>query len=324
MCPPAGPGSVGRVSDLPPPLGPAASPADVHRYFAALPAGEQAALAARWPAVVGRLDGAPPALRYAANRLLMRTTPYRDWTGRYLLFDPRGRGRVALVHGELAGADRVAVLVPGASTRAATFVCGHGGRAYRAPAVQAANLYRAARALRPDTRIAVIAWLGYRTPAGPGLAAARPGLAVRGAAALVRLVAGLAVGCPRATVAVLGHSYGSVVVGLAAHRLPGSVRDIAVFGSPGMGVDRVADLGTAATVWAALAPGDWVRRLPKGRLLGLGHGRDPADPAFGARPLPSSGVAGHDHYLSPGTGSLAALAAVVAGLHPAAVTSPSS
>lgn len=299
-------------------LPPGTDPVTVHRFFAGLPAGRAARLAAERPAVVGALDGAPAGLRYAANRAAMRAagTPYDRWPGHYLLFDPRGDGRAARVFGDLAGADRIAVLVPGVDSRLDNFVSGLGGARYRAPVVQAGNLYRAARSAAPGARTAVVAWLGYATPHGVGRAAAREDLAADGAAGLVRFVRGLTVLRPHATITVLGHSYGSTVAGLAAGRLPRQVRDIAVFGSPGMGVDRAADLGTRARVWAGLAPGDWIRWVPGVRLLGLGHGTSPTDPPFGARPLPTAGVTDHDHYLYPGTASLAALAAIVTGTEP--------
>lgn len=291
------------------------APAAVHRYLAALGGRREAALARRYPGVVGDLDGAPVALRYAANRRQMRRAgaPYRDWTGRYLLFDPRGDGRVARVYGDLAAADRIAVLVPGVDDRLENFTRGLGDKRYRSPAVQAGNLYRAAVAANPGTRIAVIAWLGYATPHGVGRDAAREELARSGAVALRRFVAGLTAVRPHATLSILGHSYGSVVAGLAARYLPRQVRDIAVFGSPGMGVNRAADLGTSARIWAAQAPTDWIGWVPGVRVLGLGHGTKPADASFGARAFSTAGVIDHDHYLAPGTGSLAALAAIVAG-----------
>lgn len=290
-----------------------ASPAEVHWYFAGLTTAEQVTVAARYPALVGRLDGAPPKLRYAANRRRMRTTPYRAWPGRYLLFDPGGEGRAALVYGSLATADRIGVLVPGADTRLVNFRCGLGDLPHRAPAVQARHLYRAATAARPCVRIAIVAWLGYRTPRGLGIAAAREDLAAAGAVELARFVDGLAIVRPQSTITLLGHSYGSTVIGLAACRLPAQVRDIAVFGSPGMGVARAAQLGTQARVWAARAADDWVRWVPGRRILGLGHGRQPSHPAFGAHGFSTTGVRDHDHYLAPGTGSLADLAGIVAG-----------
>ncbi|HEY3501823.1 MAG TPA: alpha/beta hydrolase [Actinocatenispora sp.] len=255
--------------------------------------------------------GVTLALRYAASRAALRASGYPDWPGRYLLFDPAGRA--ARVYGELSRADRIAVLVPGADSRLADFHTGLGGLPHRAPARQAHALYRAARAARPDARVAVVAWLGYRTPPGLGLAVARRRRAAAGATALVRLVDDLVAVRPGAAITLLGHSYGSVVIGVAAPRLPPQVRDLAVFGSPGMGVASADRLGTTARVWAARAPGDWIRRVPGVRVLGFGHGRQPTHPAFGARPFSTAGVADHDHYLAPGTGSLADLARIVVG-----------
>ena len=86
---------------------------------------------------------------------------------------------------------------------------------------------------------------------------------------------------------LIGHSYGAIVVGLAAPQLP-EVRDLVALGAPGMGADRAADLG-GARVWSALAPADWIRRIPQVRLFDLGHGRRPSEPGFGARRLPTAG-----------------------------------
>ncbi|GAA3519729.1 alpha/beta hydrolase [Actinocatenispora rupis] len=284
-------------------------PVAAHRFLAGR--ADAARLALEYPGVVGGLDGAPVSLRYAANRVAMRAAGgrYAGWHGNFLLFDPRGNGRVAQVFGDLTTADRIAVLVPGVDSRAENFVRGLGGKSYRAPATQAANLYRAAH----DDRLAVIAWLGYDTPRGVGVAAAREDLAATGSVALQRFLTGLTVVRPGATIALFGHSYGSTVIGLAASRLPRQVTDIAVFGSPGMGVDRAAGLHTRATVWAGQAERDWIGWVPAVRLFGLGHGTRPADPAFGARVFPTADVPDHDHYLAPGTDSLVHLARIATG-----------
>ncbi|WP_329235109.1 alpha/beta hydrolase family protein [Actinoallomurus sp. NBC_01490] len=288
------------------------APAAVHRFLSAAGPAEQRALAARYPGVLGNLDGAPAPLRYAANRQAMRAAgaPYEGRQGRFLLFDPRGDGRVAQVFGDLRSADRIAVLVPGSGVRGANFWRGVGGNPLHSLAAQAAGLYRAAGAGR---RLAVIAWLGYDTPRGVQAAEAREDLARAGAAALDRLVAGLVADRPDATIALLGHSYGSVVIGLAAPRLPRQVTDIAVFGSPGMGVADAARLHTRARIWAGRSRRDWIRWAPGVRILGLGHGARPTGPSFGARVFPTADVTGHDDYLTPGTDSLAALARIAAG-----------
>jgi pimeloyl-ACP methyl ester carboxylesterase len=291
--------------DLPDPV--TAGPAAVHARLAAASPAEQRDLAAEYPGVLGNLDGAPVALRYAANERAMRAAGFDHPDGDYLLFDPRGRGRVAQVFGDLTTARRIAVLVPGMGNRLANFWTGVGGRAYRSPAVQAADLRMAA-----GDGVAVIAWLGYDTPQGVA-EAARDGLARSGAAALARLVEGLAVVRPPATIALLGHSYGSAVIGCAAGRLPSRVTDLAVFGSPGLGVDSAADLGTGARVWAGQSARDWVRWVPAARVAGLGHGARPVAPGFGARVFATADVPDHDHYLAPGTDSLAALAGIAGG-----------
>jgi pimeloyl-ACP methyl ester carboxylesterase len=203
------------------------------------------------------------------------------------------------------------VLVPGVDTTLRDFDRGLGGVARRAPAVQARALYRSLRAADSSARVAVVAWLGYDTPEGIGLDSVREARARIGATALTTFVRDLHAQRPGAAVTLIGHSYGAIVVGLAAPRLS-EVRDLVALGAPGMGADRAADLG-GARVWSALAPGDWIRRIPQVRLFDLGHGRRPSSAAFGARRLPTDGVAGHDFYLSPGSSTLDALAAIVLG-----------
>lgn len=285
-----------------------AGPAEIHAWFAAVSPARQAELAAAYPGVVGNLDGAPIPLRYAANRRSMMASG-RELPGDYLIFDPRGRGHVARVFGDLSTALRVAVIVPGMRNRLQNYWRGVGGQSHRSPAVQAADLQRAGSG---RGGLAVVAWLGYDTPQGID-EAGRANLAESGAAALTRFVDGLAVTRPDATITLIGHSYGSTVIGHAAPRLSGRVTDIAVVGSPGMGVDDVTGLGTTARVWAGQSTGDWIGWAPGGRLFGIGHGAKPAGPGFGARPLPTADVHDHDHYLAPGTDTQAALARIAGG-----------
>jgi pimeloyl-ACP methyl ester carboxylesterase len=242
----------------------------------------------------------------------LSTPPDLSLAGRqFLAYDPTGDGTAIEVIGDLTTANDIAVLVPGVDTTLRDFDRGLGGVARRAPAVQARTLYRSLRATDPSARVAVVAWLGYDTPDGIGLDSVREARARTGAAALTTFVHDLHAQRPEAGVTLIGHSYGAIVVGLAAPRLP-EVRDLVALGAPGMGAGRAADLG-GARVWSALAAGDWIRRIPQVRLFDLGHGRRPSNPEFGARPLPTTGVAGHDFYLAPGSGTLAALAPIVLG-----------
>jgi pimeloyl-ACP methyl ester carboxylesterase len=252
------------------------------------------------------LTGAPAPAAPRPATVPVLATADRD----FLVYD-EDRGTAVEAVGDLDAATRVAVLVPGVGTRLADFDRGVGGVARRAPAVQARSLYARLRADDPHARTAVIAWLGYVPPSDLNLDAIREDRARTGAAALVAFVRALLAERPGAAVTLIGHSYGALVVGLAAPRLP-QVHDVVTMGAPGTGVDRAAQLG-GAHVFAALAPADWMRRVPQVRLLGFGHGRRPSSPGFGATPLPTAGVAGHDYYLVPGSATLAAVAGVVLG-----------
>lgn len=278
-------------------------------FFAGLSPEDATTLTMRYPRVVGNLDGAPTALRYTANR-----AQRPDWAGRtFLTLDTRGDGRAAEVLGDLATAERVAVLVPGVDNALAGFDSGHGGVLRRAPSWQARRLYTEMLRVEPGAKVAVIAWLGYDPPEGVRREAFREDRAAAGAIALERFVDGLVLNRPGLAVTVIGHSYGSTVAGLAASQLSPQVTDIVVIGSPGIGVGDREDMRSSAMVWAGSAPNDWTRRVPGLRLFGVGHATLPFDPGFGAFPLPCEDVDGHDGYFVPGTSSLRAMARIGLG-----------
>ncbi len=272
-----------------------------------LPVPAPATVARRPPTTVLPLFA--DAYRDTATRMLAAGCPYATWAAqgrRFLVFDPAGDGRGVEVLGDLGTASRVAVLIPGVDTVLTDFDRGLGGVPRRAPGVQARALWGQVSKRSPD--VAVVAWLGYDTPEGPARAATE-GRARAGAAELTAFVRAVLRQRPAVRVTLIGHSYGAVVAGLAASRLP-EVADVVTLGAPGLGVDRAADLG-GARVWAALAPSDWIRRIPQVRLLGLGLGRQPSAAGFGSTPLPTDGVAGHDHYLVDGSPTLRAVGDVV-------------
>ncbi|KPC84681.1 MULTISPECIES: alpha/beta hydrolase [Streptomyces] len=299
-------GVLGR--ELPDPA--RASPQQVHAFFRGLSAAEKQELLERHPLVVGNLDGAPLELRYRANARALQASRDPRYTrlaapGRQVLaFDPRGRGQVAEVFGDLRSARHVSVVVPGSDVDAGTF--DRRGDVYGTPAGMAKSLYAGTG---PGS--AVIAWAGYTTPVGVGLDAATGDLAEAGAERLARFTAGLAADGLPAPV-VFCHSYGSVVCGLAASGL--GATDLVVLGSPGMRADDVDDLHTGARVWAAKGDSDWIDGVPHVEVAGLGHGADPADEEFGARRVPAEDAEGHTGYFAPGTDSLRAFAAIAEGV----------
>ncbi|MEV5841313.1 alpha/beta hydrolase [Streptomyces sp. NPDC051985] len=260
---------------------------------------ENAAEAARMAAAHGDRS------RAAADRALASPT-------RHLLhFDARGTGRATEVLGDLAHATRVAVLVPGSDTTLDTYARFH---------TAAESLYRRLTHEAPRTTpTAVVAWLGYRTPATISTTVLTPGRAGQAAPHLrefIRELRTLTAPGP-AAVSLLCHSYGTVVCARAAPALAGlGVTDIAFVGSPGTGADSAAALHTSARVWAARGAGDWIADVPHLRLglfgTTVGFGTDPVSPSFGARVF-AAGPGGHSDYFTPGSASLANLARIALG-----------
>ncbi|MER6911021.1 alpha/beta hydrolase [Streptomyces sp. NPDC000594] len=322
---------------------PLPAPDGPHRRIAAflapLTGTERDRLARRFPLVVGNLNGAPAPLRYRANRIALghalRQERVRAATARLsadgrrltllrihrlaalmrpgrqiLAFDPAGHGRVAEVLGDLERARRISVVVPGVDTGLLTFQ--RSARRYTAPVGMAQSLYAAKRTAAPRTRTAVIAWADYTAPAGIGVDSVTGRLAEGGARRLAALTRALP---RRAGVALFCHSYGSVVCGLAARRLPARVTDIAVAGSPGMRASHVTELGARARVWAARDGDDWIGAVPHLEVGGIGHGEDPVAPEFGARVVSAAGAIGHSGYFEPGTESVVNFAEIGVGAY---------
>ncbi len=317
--------------------GPDRPAAEISAFFAGLTDAEADTLALTYPLVVGNLAGAPLTLRYEANRValadaaeaereriaiggfspagaheakrrLNRFETLASPDRQILAFDPSGRGKVAEVLGDLESADRVALIVPGVDSDLLGFQKTFGK--YTAPVGMAQALYREERDLEPDLNTAVIAWADYDAPTGIAMSAFTGDRAEAGADRLLTALTGLPGEAP---VALLCHSYGSVVCGLAADRLPARVTDIAVAGSPGMRAPDVTALGTGARVWAMVAEDDWISSVPHLEVGPLGHGADPAEPEFGARLLSAGDAEGHGGYFEPGAESLVNLALVATG-----------
>lgn len=211
----------------------------------------------------------------------------------YLLgFSSRGDGKAIVAVGDPDRARDTAVLVPG---------MGVGIEDIRNEVDRARDLWAAARGVGGrDT--STITWIGYDTPDSI-THALNPDHAKDAAPQLGKFVGGLRATHDRATgdhVTVIGHSYGSLVVGEAA-RNPGGLRadDIVAVGSPGMHAHDAAQLGVGREhVWVAQAEGD-----PVPGLGGLTYstpviGVTPTDREFGANRFTTDGARGHSAYWS--------------------------
>ncbi|SDI58715.1 Alpha/beta hydrolase [Sinosporangium album] len=264
----------------------------------------------------------------------------------YLLgFDLAGTGRAIVSYGDPDTADRVVAYTPGLGTRLDNF---------QGDFNRVTHMWDRAHALAPTLKHASIAWLGYEPPQKDinsflkeesSVASATP--AKNGAAFLAAFSDALrATQIPRKDgeaprLTMLGHSYGSLVTGLATQRRPGFTDGLIFVGSPGVGAMHAKDLGVSPTdVWVGEAYQDIVAKigsLPEyidkaslpHRLLSpnywvnykkpLPHfGADPGSDEFGAQRFyvePTGTEGAHSSYWEPRSQSLENIAHIINGDH---------
>lgn len=317
------------------------SAAVVRTWWTDLGSDARARLEQGAPVVVGNLEGVPYAVRDRANRLTLHRgldDAGADASDRAMLgqvrdaldrapdgptkalvtLDTRGAGRAAVAIGDLDTAADVTVVVPG------MFFTVTGQLDDFTATAQ--DLYDEQATLAPvaapgsGTGVAVLAWMGYRTPDLSNILSLD--LARTGAARLERTVDGLRqlrVG-DQPRLGIVAHSYGSTtaLMALASGRM--SADSLTVLGSPGSDVRAASQLAVAAgQVFVGEANLDPV--------AGSGYfGTDPAASTFGARVLDLTGDGtpsavgeafrqplGHNDYLKPGTASLHDVALIAVG-----------
>ncbi|MFC3989105.1 alpha/beta hydrolase, partial [Actinoplanes siamensis] len=326
-----------------------ATPARVRQWWAGLSPGERMWLLACEPAAVAGRDRSPVADRDLANRLLLadrRESLLRAGTDgdrlrgldrlaarleaesgprSYLIgLDVSADGRAVVAFGDPDRAANVLTHVPGMTA---------GLSSLDHELTRAERVAGRAGELGPTAATSSVVWLGYDAPDFLHEAwSARQ--AEDGASGLRRFQDGLRATHegPAARLTVLGHSYGSLVVGKAATGALDADRVVFV-GSPGVGVDSAARLTLPADhvfastsisdpiQWLAVSPGTAARRLLPGPPVtgpagDLWFGHNPSDPAFGARVFGSQWDGGHLGYWEPGKPALDALAKITLGEAP--------
>ncbi|MEU8238739.1 alpha/beta hydrolase [Actinoplanes missouriensis] len=137
----------------------------------------------------------------------------------------------------------------------------------------------------PDHATAVVYWAGYDAPDNILPDAGMDRYADGGAPLLERFQTGLRAtheGDDPSRNTVLGHSYGSTVIGHAATGSPFNADALIFVGSPGVDVEHASELTGVREdqVYATRAAFDAIRRVPD---WDLAHGNDPSDLDFGAR-----------------------------------------
>ena len=346
MSPPIG--SVNpQTLDLPPsnacPAGapPTGSAQENAQWWNGLSAQEQSNYLSSYGPQVGNMDGLPSEVRHEANMASLRhdaehgedrqasqglldriegsqSGPASD---RLLLlgFEPKADGNDAQAIVAISNpdtADNVAIFVPGTGSD----VGGIGGNLDRM-----ADLQAQAETIPGSGETSTIVWLGYDAPNDIFPDALGADYAKDGAPALRDFTFGLRESHqgPEAQVTVIGHSYGSTVVG-TADAMAGdglAVNDIIAMGSPGMGyeaperqgwfdsplVDDISDMHIDSNhFWAGAASNDVVTYTEV-------HGNSPVDWSFGGQRITTEGASGHSEYWNPGTEALRNQAYIVTG-----------
>ncbi|MGY0024003.1 alpha/beta hydrolase [Streptomyces sp. YJ-C3] len=232
-------------------------------------------------------------------------TGHRGMPEAYLLgFDPVGKadGKVILANGNPDTADHVATYVPGTGTNL-------GG--IDKDIVRGERLWSTSSAMAPGQDVSTITWFDYDAPrsAYPGdkgdaiPQAIHDQYAEKGGPTLREFLEGNRIAHQTASgpndfghSTVIGHSYGSTVIGDAAKSGsfkdgPLAADDVLVAGSPGMQAARSADLGIDPNhMWAMQGTGNDDFVTGGGRAVGLGGGGViPTDDAFGSHVMKTDG-----------------------------------
>ncbi|MGH3118084.1 MAG: alpha/beta hydrolase, partial [Gaiellales bacterium] len=294
---------------------------------------------AAYPDQIGSLDGVPSDIRDRANRTVLEAK-YNDLAMRaengslgirdqatynslsklkdrldkgdtapaekrlYLLgLDPEARdGRAIIAMGNPDQAAHTAILVPGTGTDLSNMT----GQIDRLDRTHDAASERAR-----GEGVSVISWLGYDAPEVDG-SVTTTGRAEDGASDLRHFTEGTRVahGNGDSHLTVIGHSYGSTMVGTAAGEGKGlGADDIISLGSPGMNVGTAKDLQIDPQhFWAGASQQDPIVRHTSGLTLGP----NPASEEFGGQPM-AVNDGGHSSYWDPEQESLNNQARVIAG-----------
>lgn len=306
------------------------SPADRKEWWDNLSNEEREEYKAAFPEIIGNLDGIPAVVRDEVNRgniqlLIAQLEARHDESFKdkldglkgiqtklnsgsqppmFLLgVGLEGNGRAIVAFGNPDTSKNVSAYVPGLGTKLNSgFADGTVKRAF--------DTAKDAQGIDPSS--SAIVWLGYDAPQSIDVMTTDD--AERGAPAYNSFMGGISATNEHADphITAIGHSYGSRLVGAATQEaggIPGA-DDIILVGSPGVGVDKAADLGVGKDhVWVGAAENDIVTKLPSskeavagtmgffgggpfGAYLGgeiadqgdddIWFGKDPASKAFGA------------------------------------------
>lgn len=254
-------------------------------------------------------------LRAIDDRLTSNTTS--PASAHYLLdFSTKGNGQAIVAAGN-----------PDLATHTATYVPGtYGSLGGIKGDLDRMDKMRDAANENGDGKTSVITWMGYDAPQNIVPEATEDRYADNAEGKLASFQEGLGVthhGSP-STNTLVGHSYGTTVVGHTLRDHPGLNVDRAVMvASPGVGVDKASDLHIGAdNVYSTTAKHDIIH-VPAGI-----NGTDPVNPVFGGRVFQSApgtegpwytdgySSAAHSEYWNRDNPALDSMGRIIAGGQP--------
>ncbi|MCF2528614.1 alpha/beta hydrolase [Yinghuangia soli] len=346
------------ASDIPPA---GSDPKAVSAWWRAQSPNVQLAYLQAYPDRVGGLNGVPVVARDEANRTTM-ALELADLQRREATLDPQERRTLAalrkldtqltdqasdregdakpiyLIDIDTSGDGKWAVAVGNPDTAANTAVQVPGLNTdieeISGEIDKARRLQFAADMQTPAADdVAVVTWLGYDAPElaleQPNTSVMGTGRAEAGAPALDQFVDTLRTTHEgdRDRLTVVGHSYGSAVVGSAASQHTLDADDIVVVGSPGTNTSHVSQMNMQnGHVWSGAASDDYVARLPQAAEAAA-YAPIPGAPAIpGAYPMGAApqdvdyganrfdvDTSGHSNYWDPGSESVRNIGAITVG-----------
>jgi Alpha/beta hydrolase len=266
----------------------------------------------RRDALTARLDGLEARLD-VLQRLQVRLRAGAPRPALLLGFRPEvGNGRAVVAVGNPDTAANVVTFVPGTGSRLSTI---------NDEIARSDAMADAAELQSGSASTAVVAWDGYDAPQLLLPDAARVRYADDAEPLLRSFQDGLRAthGGPPSRNTVLGHSYGSTVVGHTARDGRLDADALVFVASPGVGVPEVGGLHRpAGTVYATTGPDDPIE-ITHAWWLGPADdalGADPSKPAFGAHVFRSAAHAGHSDYWNTGNVALRSIGRIVTGREP--------
>ncbi|MFI2072873.1 MULTISPECIES: alpha/beta hydrolase [Streptomyces] len=243
----------------------------------------------------------------------------------YLLgLDVRGDGRAVVANGNPDTAAHTAIYAPGTYSKL---------EGAESDIRRMTRLWEVSRGMPGSPEVSTITWIGYDAPQSIAPQAMHKSYAQNGASTLNGFLEGLQVaqgGADKSHTTMIGHSYGSTLVGAASIQGELAADDIVVVGSPGTLVSSADELDVGKDhVWSEKASDD---NVPLGgKIAGLGGVKRvvvnggpenggyidyihavPSDKEFGAHRMKVD-TKGHSGYWGEDSLSLRNQAAVVVG-----------